>query len=77
VREDLFQTIQAVEHYKDDDCTNTLNGGVRSTETTVYTRAPWVPSVGDIVPGITPLNLVKDAKSVADLLALILQRVRV
>jgi hypothetical protein len=76
VRENLFQTIQATQRFKDDGCSQVLNGGIRSTEDTVYTRNPWTPSVGDVVPGFTPGNLVKDAKSVADLIALILQRLK-
>jgi hypothetical protein len=76
-RENLFQTIQATERFKDDGCSQVLNGGIRSTEDTVYTRNPWTPSVGDIVPGFTPRRLVKDATSVVDLITLILQRVKV
>jgi hypothetical protein len=77
IRENLFQTIQATRRYKDDGCSQVLNGGIRSTEETVYTRTPWTPSVGDIVPGVTPGGLVKDATSVVDLITLILQRLKV
>jgi hypothetical protein len=76
-RENLFQTIQATERFRDNGCSQVLNGGIRSTEDTVYTRYPWTPSVGDIVPGFNPGGLVKDATSVVDLMALILQRLKV
>jgi hypothetical protein len=77
IRENLFQTIQATQWFVDNGCSQALNGGIRSTEVTDYTRFPWTPSVGDIVPGFTPGGLVKDATSVVDLMTLILQRLKV
>jgi hypothetical protein len=38
-----------------------------------YDRVIWSPGISDAVPGFTPKNLVKDAKSITDLLALSLK----
>jgi hypothetical protein len=47
---------------------------VMSLKTYDYTREVWNPSASDAIPGFSPGNLVEDARSIVDLLALTIQR---
>lgn len=47
-----------------------------SVYTESYTRVGWSPTVLDTLPSFTPKNLVKDISSCADLLTLVVQRLK-
>jgi hypothetical protein len=54
----------------------TIVPDLSTTKTYTYQRTVWQPSVLDVVPPILPGNLVKDLTSIADVAALIVQRLR-
>lgn len=52
---------------------NIHGGETIERKTFSYLRNPWDPTVADAVPPITTGGLVKDAKSIADLLSIVIQ----
>lgn len=54
----------------------TVNADTSTSIVYTYQRDPWTPSVLDVVPPILPGNLVKDLTSIADVAALVVQRLR-
>lgn len=74
-RDELVQTRSCVDYtYPVESLTFTPDVDTKTKSS--VTRTPWTPSIGEAVPGLHPANLVNDATKVADLFALILQRVK-
>jgi hypothetical protein len=48
----------------------TVNGDVVSVKNETYTRTPWTATVKDTLPPLNKTGLIRDATSIADLLAL-------
>lgn len=56
--------------------TQNVTGEMRVNTLFTYNRSVWLPSVFDTLPRLTPKNLIKDATSITDLVALIVQNLR-
>jgi hypothetical protein len=54
----------------------TITPDIDTTTTIQFNRTTWSPSVGDTVPVLTPGRLISSITSTADLIALIINRVR-
>lgn len=52
----------------------TAQGGLESKTSFTYDRVPWEPSVSDIAPPVHLEGIVKDAQSIADLIAISINR---
>lgn len=70
------QEISVIKHGPQAGYPSTVSPDVDVFKTTSYTRSVWQPNVLDVVPPFTLGNLVKDFTSMADLAALIVQRLK-
>jgi hypothetical protein len=70
------QTMSMVEQLNRPDWTISITPDVDSVMTTTYNRDSWEPSVSNVIPGFTPNKLIDTFTNVADLVALIIQRLR-